>query len=63
MNSAPHIGIFINKEELYRKCPPIRVKDTRMNDIENIYCVDSIMNILHVLEIEGEKWGVNSIFK
>ena len=28
INSAPRIGKFINKQELYRQCPPRRVKDS-----------------------------------
>ena len=30
INYAPRIGKYINKLELYRQCPPIRVKDTKM---------------------------------
>ena len=33
INYAPRIGKFINKEELYRQFPPIRVKDIKMTEI------------------------------
>ena len=33
INYAPSIGKLINKMELYRQCPPRRVKDTKMTDI------------------------------
>ena len=34
-----------------------------MNNIENVSCVSSVVNILPVLEIEKEKWGSNRILK
>ena len=35
INSAPRIGSFFNKLELYRQCPPRRVKDSLISDIVN----------------------------
>ena len=35
INSVTRIGKFINKQELYRQCPPIRVKDSHISEIEN----------------------------
>ena len=33
INSAPRIGKYINKQELYRQCPHRRVKDSNMSEI------------------------------
>ena len=33
INSVPMIGKYINKLELYRQCPPRRVKYTKMSEI------------------------------
>ena len=52
INYAPSIGKLINKMELYRQCPPRRVKDTKMTDIENILCVRSVMKVIQVFRIE-----------
>ena len=48
INSAPRFGKYINKLELYRKCPPRRVKDTKMSEIENTACVRSVMKVTPV---------------
>ena len=45
INSAPRIGKFINKQELYRQCPPRRVKNYHISEIENFECVINVMNI------------------
>ena len=63
VNSALRIGKFIDKDELYRQCPPIQVKDTRMIEIDNEYCLYSVMKIFPVLEFKREKWVANSIIK
>ena len=34
-----------------------------MNNIENVSCVSSVMNIFPVLEFKIEKWVTNSIIK
>ena len=34
INSAPRIGKFINKEELYRHCPPRRVNNSHISEKE-----------------------------
>ena len=33
INSALRIGKFINKQKLYRQCPPRRVKDSHISEI------------------------------
>ena len=33
INSAPRIGKFIKKQELYIQCPPRRVKDSNISEI------------------------------
>ena len=33
INSAPRIRKFINKQELYRQCPPRRVNDSHISEI------------------------------
>ena len=52
INSAPRIGKFINKQELYRQCPPRRVKDSHISEIENTSCVRNFMNVTPVLGIK-----------
>ena len=61
INSAPIIGKFINKQELYRKCPPRRVKDSHISEIENTSCVRNVMKVNPVLGIEQVAWGAASI--
>ena len=39
INSAPRIGIFFDKSELYRQRPPRRVKDTHIKELEKCECV------------------------
>ena len=63
INSAPRIGNFINKQELYRQCPPRRVKNSHISEIEDYACVGNVMNITPVLGIEEVKWGAASILK
>ena len=43
INSAPRIGKYIDNHELYRQCPPRRVKDTNISEIENNSCVRNVM--------------------
>ena len=33
INSAPRIGKYIDKQELYRQCPPRKVKDINISEI------------------------------
>ena len=33
INSAPRIRKYIDKQELYRQCPPRKVKDTNIYEI------------------------------
>ena len=33
INSAPRIGKYIDQQELYRQCPPIKVKDSNIYEI------------------------------
>ena len=63
INSATRIGKYISKLELYRKCPPRRVKDKKMSEIENISCVRIIMKVTPVSGIERETWGAASILR
>ena len=63
INSAPMIGKYVNKHELYRQFPPRRVKETNMNEIENSSCVINVMTVTPILEIEREKWDPNSILR
>ena len=48
INSAPRIGKFINKLELYRQCPPRRVKNSHISEIENCPHVRNFMNVTPV---------------
>ena len=61
INSAPRIGNFINKLELYRHFPPRRVKDSHISEIENSSCVRNVMKVTPVLGIERVAWGAASI--
>ena len=63
INSAPIIGKYINKLELYRQCPTRRVKDTKMFDVENTSCVRNFMRVTPVSVIEREPWGAASIIR
>ena len=63
INSAPIIGKFINKLELYRQCPPRRVNNSHIYEIEDSACVRNFMNITPVLGIEEVKWSAASILK
>ena len=51
MNSALRIGKYIKRLELYRQCPPRRVKDTNMLEIENTSCVRNVMRVTPVYGI------------
>ena len=33
INSAPRIGKYIDKQELYRQCSPIKLKDKNISEI------------------------------
>ena len=61
INSSPRIEKFINKQELYRQCPPIRVKNSHISEIEDSAYVINVMNITPVLGIEEVPWGAASI--
>ena len=63
INSAPRIGKFINKRKSYRQCPPRRVKDSHISEIENSSCVRNIMNVTPVSGIERVAWGADSILR
>ena len=63
INSAPRIENFINKLELYRQCPPRRVKNSHISEIEYSACVRNVMNITPVLGIEEVPWGAASILR
>ena len=63
INSAPRIGKFINKQELYRKFPPRRVKNSHIYEIENCASVSNVMNITPISGIEEVPWGAASIIK
>ena len=61
INYAPRIGKFINKQELYRQCPPRRVKNSHVSNIEDSSCVRNVMNVTPVLGINRVAWGADSI--
>ena len=63
INSDPRIRNFINKMELYRQCPPRRVKISHISEIEYSACVRNVMNINPVLGIEEVKWNEASILE
>ena len=54
INSAPRIEKYIDKHELYRQCPPIKVKYTNISEIENTSCVRNVMKVTPVSGIERE---------
>ena len=55
INAAVRIGKNINKLELYRQCPPRRVKDSNILEIEKCACVSSVMKITPMSGIEEVK--------
>ena len=63
INSAPRIGKFIDKHELYRQCPPRRVKDSNISEIENTSCVRNVMKATVVFGIERVAWVSASILR
>ena len=63
INSDPMIVKYMNKLELYRQCPPRRVKDTKIFEIENTSCVRNIMRVTPVFGIERENWGASCILR
>ena len=52
INASLRIGGKMDKFELYRQCPPRRVKDTKIKDLEKFECVSSVMTIAPVLIID-----------
>ena len=60
INAAPRIG-GIDKLELYRQCPPRRVKDIHITELKKCECVSSIMTIAPVLNIDRLKMGYMGI--
>ena len=63
INSAPRIGKYINKLELYNQCPPRGLKDTKMIKIKNTLCERSVVNVNPLFQIEIELWGDASILR
>ena len=63
INSAKRIGKFIDKQELYRTCPPRRVKDSNISKIENTLCVRNVLEVTVVYGIERVHWGPASILR
>ena len=51
INYAPSIERYINKLELYRQCPPRRVKGTKMSETENASCARNVMRVTPVYVI------------
>ena len=49
--------------KLYRQCPPRRVKDSNISDIENNSCVRNVMEVTVVSWIERVPWGPAIILK
>ena len=62
MKSALRIENVINIYELYRKCPPRRVKDTVINEIENASCVYSVMIPPPVFKLKERSGILTEIF-
>ena len=54
---------FINKQELCRQCPPKRVKNSNIYEIENCACETKVMNITPVLGTEEVAWGTAIILR
>ena len=52
MNYPSMIGKYINTLELYRQCPPRRVKDIKNSEIENTSCVRNVIIVTPVYGIE-----------
>ena len=63
INSAPRIEKLINKQELYRQCPPRRVKDLNISEMENTSCVRNVLKVTPVSRIEQVAWGAASIMR
>ena len=63
INYVTRIGKYIDKQELYRQCPPIKVKDTNISDIENNSCARNVMKVTPVSGIEREPWGAACIIR
>ena len=54
INSAPRIGKYIDKQELYIQCSHKKVKDTNIYEIENTSYVRNFMKMTPVSGIEIE---------
>ena len=52
INSSTRIGKYIKKKELYRQCPPRKVKDSNISEIENTSCVRNVIKVTPVSGIE-----------
>ena len=63
INCAPRIVKYIDKQELYRQCPPRKVKDSNIPEIENTSCVRNVMDVTTVSGIERSPWGAASILR
>ena len=48
---APMIIKYINKMELYTQCPPRRVRDKKITEIENTLCPRTVMKVNTVIRI------------
>ena len=49
--------------EFYRQCTPIKVKDTKMKELEKCDCLSSVMTIAPILNIDREKMGAMMIMQ
>ena len=63
INYSSKIRKYINKHEIYRKCLPRRVKDKKVNEIENTSYVRSIMNMNPLFDIKRELCSAASILR
>ena len=61
INYATGIGKYIEKQKLYRKCPPRKVKDKNISEIENTLCVRNVIKVTPVSGIEIEPLGAACI--
>ena len=57
INAAPIIGGGVDKLELYRQCPPRRLKDTYLKELGKCECLSSLITIVPVLNTERDKMG------
>ena len=63
INYAPRVRRYIDKQEFYRQCPPRKVKDTNISEVENTSCVRNFMKVTPVSGKKIEPWGAACILR